>query len=114
MCGIHAAEPGTAVPCSPAGDFFSVARAFQPEHRGTIPSLFRLSWWSLIRACGPLTPTPLPRSTGARGGIVGEPRTGVRGCCTFVARAFQPEICPFAALGEGESHAKPRRETQEG
>jgi len=26
---------------------------------------------------------------------VGEPRTGVRGCGLSVARAFQPEICPF-------------------
>jgi len=53
-------------------------------------------------------------------GQSGEPRTGVRGCVLYVARAFQPEICPSAfgpsvdrrtgagAFAGSLSHAKPR------
>ena len=40
---------------------------------------------------------------GESGECSGEPRTGVRGCgASFVARAFQPEICRFAFGASGE------------
>ena len=50
----------------------------------------------------PSPPTPLPRFTGARGGLVRRAADGSpRVWWSFVARAFQPEFCPFAALGGG-------------
>jgi len=101
-----------------------VARAFQPEHSAAKPCRFCLAERQIAGWLAPSPPTPLPRW--GRGedcmvsGQSGEPRTGVRGCVLYVARAFQPEICPFAFGPSGDrrtgagffagslSHAKPR------
>ena len=87
-----------------------VKNGFSPRQAGKLgENCWFLGWWVVF------------------GGWFGEPLMGVCGWGLFVARAFQPEICPlrlecleiagavrgFAVGGVGSREAaKPRRETQ--
>jgi len=86
-----------------------VWRSDQCDGLSFSPFHFLVSTHYGMEAMAPSPPTPLPRFTGARGGFVGEPRTGVRGWWgLFCSSGFPARVLFFCGTGGRGSPTRSR------